>query len=87
MVPTDGNTYIRTEFSNQLYSIGLPKEIAIDYAQQSASIFSNCKEDGWGGWTRNIPLSELHQHYSEFMSVIQKTTNRIREEAQRITSE
>jgi len=87
VVPTDGNTYIRTELSNQLHSIGLPKEIAIDYAQQSASVFPNCKEDGWGGWTRNIPLSELNEHYSAFTAVIQKTINRIREEAQKKTSE
>ena len=87
VVPTDGNTYIRAELSNQLHSIGLPKEIAINYAQRSASVFPNCKEDGWGGWTRNIPLSELNEHYSAFTAVIQKTINRIREEAQKKTSE
>ena len=87
VVPTDGYTYIRWELGSQLHSVGLPKEIAADWARESVNIFPNCEEDGCGGWTRNIPLSELREHYSAFTALVQKTINRIREEAQKITSE
>lgn len=70
-----------------MHSVGLPKEIAADWARESVNISPNCEEDGWGGWTRNIPLSELREHYSAFTAVIQKTINRIREEAQKSASE
>lgn len=80
VVPTDGRTYLRPELNDQLRSVGLPEQIAFDYARESARLFLNCEEDGRypGSWSRPISLKELSQQYLEFASVVQKTMDRIR---------
>jgi len=78
VVPKDGQTYIRGEFRNQLRSVGIPEQIAIDYSRESSKLFKDCEVTIDGNWSRPISLSELHQHYADFVSVIQKTIDNIR---------
>ena len=78
VVPKDGQTYIRGEFRNQLRSVGIPEQIAIDYSRESSRLFKDCEVTIDGNWSRPISLSELRQHYADFVSVIQKTIDNIR---------
>lgn len=78
VVPKDGQTYIRGEFRSQLRSVKIPEQIAIEYARESSRLFKDCEVTGDGSWSRPISLSELRQHYANFVSVIQKTVDDIR---------
>jgi len=80
VVYKNGHAELR-ELGSQLHSIGLPEQIAYDYAKESAKLFSECKvsEKYPGFWSRPVSLSELRQQYKEFVSVLQKTIDRIRE--------
>jgi len=81
VVPTDGRTYLRAELRNQLRSLGFPEHISSDYARESSKLFDNCRESEKvpGYWSRTVKLSELREKYAEFMSILQKTIDRIRE--------
>jgi len=81
VVPTDGNTYLRNELGEQLRSLSLPSQIANDLARDSAKLFSNCEVSNRypASWSRPVSLKELRQQYGEFMSLVQKTIDRIRE--------
>ena len=81
VVPTDGRTYLRAELGNQLRSLGLPEQISFDYARESSKLFDNCRESEKhpGDWSRPVNLSELREQYTEFVSVLQTTLDRIRE--------
>ena len=79
VVPKDGQTYIRGEFRNQLRSVGLPEQIAIDYSRESSRLFEGCEVTADGNWSRPVSLKELRQHYVDFVSVIQKTTDSLME--------
>jgi len=81
VVEKGGQIYIRNEFYAQLGSLGLPKEIASDYAREAAELFGNCrvKEGYFAYWSRTVSLSELRQRYQEFRDILEKTINRIKE--------
>lgn len=81
VVPTDGNTYLRNELGEQLRSLSLPSQIANDLARDSAKLFSNCEVSNRypASWSRPVSLKELRRQYGEFMSLVQKTIDRIRE--------
>lgn len=74
-----------SELANQLQSVGLPEQIAHDYAEESAQLFSGCQVSTKypGYWSRNLTLGEIRQHYEEFITVVQKTIDRIREASKR----
>ena len=80
-VPTDGGTYIPLALHDQLRSLGLPEQIAIDFARESCQLFADCRESEKypGSWSRPIALKELRQRYSEFASVVEKAIGSIRE--------
>jgi len=67
------------ELNDQLRSIGLPEQIAHDYAWESAQLFNECQVKHPCFWSRPVNLSELREKYTEFVSVLQKTIDRIRE--------
>jgi hypothetical protein len=73
------------ELGTQIRSIGLPEQIAFDYAKESAKLFSDCKasEKYPGFWSRPVSLAEIRQKRNEFMSILQKTVDRIREASER----
>jgi len=81
VVETRGQVYIRNEFYEQLRSLGLPREIASDYAHETAELFDNCrvKEGYFAYWSRTVSLSELQQRYEEFRAILEKTIDRIKE--------
>jgi hypothetical protein len=70
-----------SELGEQLRSIGLPERITLDYAKESAKLFSDCKvsEKYPGFWSRPVSLMEIRQKRNEFISVLQKAIDRIRE--------
>ena len=74
-----GQTEIR-DLVQQLRAIGLPEQIALDYATESARLFSDCKvsEKYPGFWSRPVSLTEIRQKRNEFMTVLQKTVDKIR---------
>lgn len=80
VVPIDGRVYLRPELKDQLNSLGLPEQIALDYARQTCRLFENCQENLKfpGSWSRPIHLRELRERYAEFMSMVQKTIDQIR---------
>lgn len=85
VVERQGQVYVRNEFYTQLEALGLPKEIASDYALETAKLFDNCQvRQGYlAYWSRTVSLSELRQRYKDFMSILQKTIDRIRDASKR----
>lgn len=88
VVPTDGRVYIRSELKDQLGSLGLPEQIALDYARRSCQLFNNCQESqkSPGSWSRTVYLKELRERYGEYMSVARNIIDQIREAAKKQTS-
>lgn len=67
--------------AGQLHTLGLPEQIAIDFAKNSARLFEHCevhhkKPDRW---SRSVTLKELQQQYDNFVSLVQITIDRIKE--------
>lgn len=85
VVEKGGQVYARNEFHSQLDSLGLPTEIASDYAREAAELFSDCRiREGYVvRWSRTVSLSELRQRYQEFRGILEKTIGRIKEASQR----
>jgi len=85
VVEKGGQVYVRNEFYEQLRSLGLSKEIASDFARQTAELFGNCrvKEGYFAYWSRTVSLSELRQRYQEFRGILENTIDRIIKEASR----
>jgi len=79
VVEKGGQVYVRNELYTQLGSLGLPKEIASDYARETAELFGDCrvKEGYFAYWSRTVSLSELRQRYQEFRGIMEKTIDRI----------
>ncbi len=79
VVEKGGQVYVRNELHAQLGSLGLPRDIASDYARETAELFGDCrvKEGYVAYWSRAVFLSELRQRYQEFASILVKTIDRI----------
>jgi len=79
VVEKGGQVYVRNELYTQLGSLGLPKEIASDYARETAELFGDCqvKEGYFAYWSRTVSLSELRQRYQGFRDILEKTIARI----------
>ena len=88
VVPTDGKVCLRPELNDQLRSLGLPEQIAFDYARESSQLFDNCvATDKYpGSWSRPVHLKELRSQYTEFLSLLEKTIDRIRQTSQHTTA-
>jgi len=88
VVPIDGRVYIRPELKDQLGYLGLPEQIALDYARQSCKLFNNCQESqkSPGSWSRTVSLKELREQYGEYISVVRNIIDQIREAAKKQTS-
>ena len=79
VVRKDGLIY-QGWLEDQLPSMSLPKEIAGDYYRESSQLFGrNLSESSYQG----VYLKDLRQHYGEFMNVLQKAINRIKEAAKK----
>ncbi len=78
VVYKNGRAELR-ELNDQLRSIGLPEQIAHDYAWESSQLFNGCQVKHLCFWSRPVNLSELREQYTEFVSVLQTTLDRIRE--------
>lgn len=80
VVPTNGRTYVTSELHNQLGMLSLPQEISHELATESAKLFKNCNEvtKHPGDWSRQVNLSEIDEHYDEFMSILEATVDKIR---------
>ena len=82
IVSKNGNVQL-SELANQLRAVGLPEEIALDYATESAQLFSGCQMSTKypGVWSRNVTLGEVRPQYDKFESIVKKAIERIREVA------
>ena len=79
VVRKDGLIY-QGWLEDQLPSMSLPKEIAGDYYRESSQLFGRkLSESSYQG----VYLKDLRQHYGEFMNVLQKAINRIKEAAKK----
>lgn len=86
IVSKTGNVQL-SELSNQLRSVGLPDEIAFDYARESAKLFRREVNQKYPGvWSNNVALGEIHQQYQEFVAIVQKTIDRIKQVAKKQSS-
>lgn len=85
VIQTNGQAYPRNELGDQLHRLGLQEQIAFDYVHEAAKLFDQCEvsDQHPGSFSRTISLDELRKRYDEFMSVLQKTIDRIRKAAAR----
>jgi len=83
VVKKDGLTYLRAELPEQLRSMGLPEQIASDYFRESSQLFVGNGRMLSESASKAVSLKELRQQYKEFVFVLQKTINRIREASKR----
>ena len=74
----DGKIYIGW-LNDQLNRVGLPAEIAYDFARDSVKLFPNCEvpNNYPYAWSRLLSLEELKQQYSKFLSLVETMINRI----------
>lgn len=80
VVNKQGEVYVGW-LDGQLQSLNLPPEIALEFVKDSAQLFKHVEVNTKypGAWSRSVSLSELRQRYGEFMSMVQRTIDRIRE--------
>ncbi len=80
VVSKDGDIYPGW-LSGQLKSIDLSEEISFDFVKKSAALFDGCEVSPKNpdGWTHLVSLKELHQHYDDFMILVEETIGRINE--------
>ena len=83
VVKKDGLIYLRAELPEQLRSTGLPEQIASDYFRESSQLFAGNGRMLSESASKAVSLKELRQQYKEFVFVLQKTINRIREASKR----
>ena len=77
IVNTDGKAYIGW-LSQQLNAVGLPREIAFEFAERSAEIFGRRPDNKYrDSWDRYLTLTEVWPRFNEFAQVIQETVNKI----------
>jgi hypothetical protein len=71
----------------QLQSLNLPPDIALDFVKESVQLFRDIEIHGKypDSWSRNVLLGELRQQYNEFASLVQKTIDKIREASRGMT--
>lgn len=74
----DGKIYIGW-LNDQLNRVGLPAEIAYDFARDSVKLFPNCEvpKKYPYAWSRLLSLKELKQQYPKFLSLVETMINRI----------
>lgn len=67
--------------TRQLRDLGLPEQIAIDFVKNSAQLFKRCEvhHKKPSKWSRHVTLEELQQRYDDFVSLVQKTIDRIKD--------
>jgi ribosomal protein L18 len=64
--------------ANQLKKIGLPEQIGLDYAKNTALLFqTDFKKDSPTEWANFVKLEELREKYSDFKAEVEKTINLI----------
>jgi hypothetical protein len=80
VVPTDGKTYIGW-LGEQLRHLGLDDSIAIRFARDSASLFPGVKQSDKEptNWSKSISLRDLRNNYSAFSTVVDRTTDEIKQ--------
>lgn len=79
VVRNDGKIYIGW-LDDQLNRVGLPAEIDFDFVRDSAKLFPNCEVSKYpSAWSRLISLKELEQRYSDFVSLVEKMIDRIKQ--------
>lgn len=68
--------------AQQLESLGLSKEIAYDYAKDTAALFENCESHPKypDSWTRAVKLNEVKAKYDDFIKILKATITRIKTE-------
>lgn len=78
VVPTDGKAYVGW-LRDQLRSLGIPQDIAVEYVRMSAALLGvNVSPKDASAWRSAVPLSQLHAKYDEFTDVVQSTIDRIK---------
>jgi len=77
VVCKDGKTYVPPWLGNTLQRLALPAQIAVDYFRRSSELFGG--DEKMVRESRAVNLSELREQYTEFVSVLQTTLDRIRE--------
>jgi hypothetical protein len=76
-----------SELASQLRSVGLPDQIAHDYTKESAQLLGCQVSRKYPGyWSRPVTLGEIRQQYQEFISIVQKAIDRIKQAAKKQTS-
>ncbi len=80
IVSTNGRLQL-SELASQLRSIGLSDQIAHDYASESAQLFGRQRRKTTGYWEKPVTLRELGMQYQQFVSIVQRTIDRIRQAA------
>lgn len=70
-----------SELANQSRSVGLSDQIAHDYARELAQLFGRQLRETTGYWTKPVTFGELRMQYQQFISIVQKTIDRIKQAA------
>lgn len=80
IVSTNGKLQL-SELPNQLRSIGISDQIAHGYARESAQLFGRQLRTTTGYWTKPVTLRELRMQYQQFISILRRTIDTIRQAA------
>lgn len=82
VVKKEGLTYLGW-LDAQLRSIGIPEQIASDYYRESSELFGGNGRMVSEAAAKQVSLKELRQKYNEFMSLLKKTIDSIKEASER----
>jgi hypothetical protein len=80
-VTIDGYVYVDF-LRDQLKSAGLPIDIGINFVKESAQLFENIEvyADNTQIWTDSVSVKEFREKYIEFMTLVRKTIDLIKQE-------
>ncbi len=82
-VVTKGGKVYPMSLTRQLRNLGIPEQIGIDFVKNSAQLFKRCEVHHKHAsiWSRHVTLEELQERYDEFVSLVQTTVDRIKDES------